>query len=232
MPTKPVIPAKKSPSKGCLVFFFGGGWKNGSLDHFHHQALYFSSIGYDCVCGDYRVPARYPDVTPFDCYRDTNVLLHALQRGVDGFRVDPRRMVLCGGSAGGHLALCNGILDEELSPAALLLFNPVVDTTETGFRPGVPLFGGSPEKLSPLHCLRKPLPPCFIAHGDEDKAVPIQNVVDFAEKARALGSDVRLHIFPGRGHGFFIHPDFLKSARMEDYLEILHLATSFLNAVL
>lgn len=227
-----LYPAAQSPSKGCLVFFFGGGWRNGSLEHFHHQALHFAAAGYDCVCGDYRVPARYPGVTPFDCYRDTNVLLRTLWQGIGDFLPDPKRIVLCGGSAGGHLALCNAILDPEIKPAALLLFNPVVDTTETGFRPGVPLFGGRAEQLSPLHCLREPLPPCFIAHGDADQAVSIQNVLDFARKARELGSEVQLRIFPGRGHGFFNHPEFLKTAQVEDYLEVQGCADKFLNSVL
>lgn len=225
-------PAHSPRSLGTLVFFFGGGWRNGSILHFHHQSMFFSEKGYDCFCVDYRVPARFPGTTPFDCYIDTVGALHALLKGVGGAAVDPSRLVLCGGSAGGHLALCNAILNKKVRPAALLLYNPVVDTTEAGYGAGTPLFCGHPEDLSPMHLLNAPLPPTFIAHGDKDAAVPISNVLDFVKKARELKSDVRLKIYPGRGHGFFNHPDFVVTSIMADYCAVMNQSADFLEEIL
>lgn len=221
-------PAHGICARGSLVFFFGGGWRSGSILHFHRQALFFSEEGYDCFCVDYRVPDRFPGATPFDCYRDTAQALETLLKGVEGISADAGRLVLCGGSAGGHLALCNAILNRKIRPAALLLYNPVVDTTETGYRAGVPLFGERARELSPQHLLREALPPTFIAHGDSDKAVPIQQILTFAKTARELGSHVRLKIYPGRGHGFFNHPDFLPTASLSDYSAVVRQSADFL----
>lgn len=225
-------PTRSVRRRGSVVFFFGGGWRNGSILHFHHQSLFFAEKGYDCFCVDYRVPARFPGTTPFDCYRDTVRALAALSKGIENIAVDPHKLILSGGSAGGHLALCNAILNRDIQPAALLLYNPVVDTTQAGYGAGTPLFGGHPVDLSPIHLLSAPLPPTYIAHGDKDAAVPIGNILRFVGKARALGSEVRLKIYPGRGHGFFNHPDFLVTATMADYCSVVNQSADFLEEIL
>jgi len=38
----------------ALVFFFGGGWNGGTMDHFAHHARYFSRRGLVCFRADYR----------------------------------------------------------------------------------------------------------------------------------------------------------------------------------
>jgi acetyl esterase/lipase len=45
-------PTKKLPA---IVFFFGGGWNNGTVKQFEPQALYFSQSGLVCILVDYRV---------------------------------------------------------------------------------------------------------------------------------------------------------------------------------
>ncbi|WP_373331220.1 hypothetical protein [Salmonirosea aquatica] len=41
-----------------LVFFFGGGWVNGSIAQFEPHARYFASRGMICARADYRVKNR------------------------------------------------------------------------------------------------------------------------------------------------------------------------------
>ena len=45
-------------SAPCIVFFFGGGFINGSPEQFAEQCRYFSSIGYVAISADYRVISR------------------------------------------------------------------------------------------------------------------------------------------------------------------------------
>jgi dipeptidyl aminopeptidase/acylaminoacyl peptidase len=44
--------------------------------------------------------------------------------------------------------------------------------------------------------------PLLVLHGDADPVVPVDQSVRLAERVRAAGGDVELHVFPGEGHGF------------------------------
>ena len=98
------------------------------------------------------------------------------------------RFIAGGGSAGGHVAACAGVIEghesndenAEISsiPNALVLFNPVIDTKDKGY--------GSekctPEtqtELSPCHHVRQGLPPTYIVHGTDDKTVPFEHIECF-----------------------------------------------------
>ena len=44
-------------------------------------------------------------------------------------------------------------------------------------------------------------PPCFIWHCADDKTVPVQNSLMFAQALSAAGVPYEMHIFPKGGHG-------------------------------
>mgnify|MGYP002021636834 CR=1 FL=1 len=64
-----------------------------------------------------------------------------IEDGVFIRNFDPNKVVAAGGSAGGHVAACTGTVtgfeSGELKfssvPAALILFNPVCDTSPSGY---------------------------------------------------------------------------------------------------
>src|SRR4051812_23007294 len=49
----------------CIVFFFGGGWKTGSIRQFSRQADYLAGRGMVCFLVDYRIQSRQ-GTTPFE----------------------------------------------------------------------------------------------------------------------------------------------------------------------
>jgi acetyl esterase/lipase len=57
-------------------------------------------------------------------------------------------------------------------------------------------------ELSPIYHVTADLPPVLIVHGDADTLVPVDQSERFAERARALGLNVRLDIRPGKPHGW------------------------------
>jgi len=57
-------------------------------------------------------------------------------------------------------------------------------------------------EISPIFHVTKALPPVFIAHGDADTLVPLEQSTRFREKATALGREVILTIRPGEKHGW------------------------------
>lgn len=217
------------PVRGYVVLFFGGGWIGGSPDQFHETALSLAEQGWDAILPEYRLCQAGSGLTPFDCYADTREVLHNLIRGMDGFRIDPRRLVLGGASAGGHLALCHAMLPTGTRPAALVLVNPVVDTTQTGYRRGTPRFAGRERELSPIHLLSRPLPPTLILHGEADTVSPVQNIRDFAAKAQRLGTNLELRLYPGKQHGFLNHPSYRPDCDLADYETGLSDIQRFLN---
>ena len=94
--------------------------------------------------------------------------------------IDPNKIVASGGSAGGHLAAATAVIEkyndpnDDLSiscvPDALVLFNPVIDNGPGGY--GFERIGDAYKNFSPIHNLRKDLPPTIFFLGTNDALIP------------------------------------------------------------
>jgi acetyl esterase len=219
--------------KPAIVFFFGGGWRGGSVTQFVPQARHFAQRGTVAIVADYRVFSRH-GTRPFEAMADAKsairwVRAHAAQLGVDS-----NRIVAAGGSSGGHIALSAAVFDtfdegrEDMTvsskPNALVLFNPAVDTTHPALREG---FGERGRDASPFHHLRSGLPPTLILHGKSDATVPYADVDRFCTEARRLGNQCQLVGYEGATHGFFN----LQNADGKWYRETLLEADRFLTKI-
>lgn len=220
-----------------VVFFFGGGWVDGSLRQFESQCRFFAKRGICAIAAEYRVTSRHAS-TPFDSVEDARTAIRWIRQQSVSWGLEHAPIVAGGGSAGGHLALCAAMFPQDTDkdgpdyiPDALLLYNPVVDTTSTGFAAGVQRFNGREHELSPTHAIHPNLPPMLIFHGTEDKAVPLHNVIQFQRKMEAAGNRCELCTFKGRGHGFFNHPSFFHGASLEDYERVLAHSLRFLQTL-
>jgi acetyl esterase/lipase/lysophospholipase L1-like esterase len=202
--TKEPIPA--------IVFFFGGGWTGGTPTQFYHQSDYLASRGMMAICAEYRVRSRH-GTTPFECVADGKSAIRWIRANADKLGVNPDKIAAGGGSAGGHVAACTGVingLDEEnensnisSKPNALVLYNPAVDLMEFAKkRPSDERFKRAKE-ISPLQHITKADPPCIIFHGTADSTVPFDSVERFNTAMKKVGNVCRLVPFEGKGHGFF-----------------------------
>ncbi len=199
--------AKKAPA---VVFFFGGGWVSGSPGQFHPQCAYLASRGMVAMSAEYRVASRN-GTSPFECVRDGKSAVRWVRAHADELGIDPDKIVAGGGSAGGHVAACTGVLDgydaegEDLTvsskPVAMVLFNPVIDTTALGY--GSEKLPGLQEKLSPTHHVRPGVAPTIVFHGTADPTVPFENVERFRDLMLEAGNRCELVPFEGKKHGFF-----------------------------
>lgn len=146
--------------------------------------------------------------TPFDCVDDARHAIALVRRNAAEFGVIPDKIVASGGSAGGHVALCTAVFQREgdkmSMPDALVLYNPVVNTSEEGY--GKEKFKGDELALSPYHHIGKGLPPVLLFHGTQDRTVPFRNALDFDVRMRQLGNDCTLVPAWGKDHGFFNGP--------------------------
>ena len=227
---------KPGDNRTAIVFFFGGGWATWNPAQFEPFARHFAGLGCVAICADYRVSSRHK-TAPADAVRDAKSAVRYVREHAREWGADPNRIVAAGGSAGGHLAACTaavpGFLDEpgakdvDAAPNALVLFNPVLDTSAAGF--GGAKRGDDLKPISPQHHVREKLPPALVLHGTADTTVPFKQVEAFAKAMKDAGNVCEVEAFEGRGHGFFNHPDFRKGAKPDDYEACVKRATRFLE---
>ena len=198
------------------MFFFGGGWIGGGIEHFSWQADYLARRGIVAVRVDYRVDSRH-QTTPDKAVEDGFDALLWLHRHAAKLGINPQRIVASGGSAGGHIAACLALCDHpagihmaSVRPALLVLFNPVLDlvnpTAEEEFTSReIELIGMMPESsvpaLSPNRQIDGSTPPTLLMFGDRDGLL-VQGKF-FAEKAASAKVPVTLLTAEGQTHGFF-----------------------------
>ena len=192
----------------AIIFFFGGGWRKGTPRQFYPHSACLAARGMVAICAEYRLESRH-SCTPLDCVTDGRRVLRWVMEHAAELGVDPSHVAVGGGSAGGHVALaaviCEGI-DTPLGEAianvrGITVFNPVADTTETGF--GADRLGDDAERCSPLHNVRTGLPSAIIFHGAEDKCVPLEGIRRFERAMADSGNRCEVVVYEGQPHAFF-----------------------------
>lgn len=233
-----------SEAAPAMLFFFGGGWNGGSPKQFVHQAQALATRGMVGIVVDYRVKSRH-GVKAVSCVEDAWDALRYVKANASDLGVDPDRVGVGGGSAGGHLAACLGTIyaGEPDAPEALALYNPatvlapidwdlsalprlqdqldqanaMIETrqAELEHRLGVP-----PEELSPLNHVSPQTPPTIIFHGTDDRTTPYLSAVLFETRLQAAQVDVTLTTYKGAGHGFFNKEPHLRQTtqQLDDFL--------------
>jgi acetyl esterase/lipase len=204
------LPADSRPSdkRAVIVFFFGGGWKNGSSVQFRPQAEYFAGRGMVAACADYRIASTHK-TTPDKCVEDAKSAVRWLRAHAGEYGIDPDRLVASGGSSGGHLAAAVALVpgfespDDPPSvsckPNALVLFNPALDLGKgMAFEVAGKNIG---PQISPMAFLGKDCPPAIIFFGTDDRL--LESAREFVAKSKELGNRVELLTAAGQPHGFF-----------------------------
>ncbi len=165
---------------------------------------------------DYRMPPDHPYPAPLDdCVAVYRALLEVRP---------PEKIVVGGGSAGGNLvaAMLLRARDEGLPmPAALVLFTPEIDLTESGdsfdtnagvdyvlvqrLTDSIALYAGDHDLtdpyLSPIFGDVTGFPPTFVQAGTRD--LFLSNAVRIHRKLRDAGVDAELHVWEAMPHGGF-----------------------------
>jgi len=218
-----------SDSRPAIVFFFGGGWKAGNPAQFEEHCRYLASQGMVAMTADYRVRSRHETLAD-KALEDAESAIRWVRQNAKRLGVDPDRVAAGGGSAGGHLAACLGVvpplgqsplkespLKETSSvPNALALFNPALvlapfeeirlgksDGGTEKFDDIATRTGVLPKRISPIHHIHPGLPPTVIFHGEADTSVPFVTAKRYTELATQAGNRCELESYPNATHGFF-----------------------------
>lgn len=228
------IPEKldKTQQYPAMVFFFGGGWNEGTFKQFEPHAKYFAKRGMVCFLVDYRVTNRQHS-TPFESLKDAKSAMRFIKEHADTYNIDTLKIVAAGGSAGGHLAAATAILEDynettdnmsiSCKPNALVLFNPVIDNGPGGY--GFQRIGDAFKSFSPIHNIKKGAPPTIIFLGTKDLYIPVETVKYYQTVMNKVGSRCEVRLFEGKEHGFFNYN------KIENYKNTISEADTFLQSL-
>jgi acetyl esterase/lipase len=202
----------------AMVICPGGAYTHLAPHEGNDYALWLNRHGVTCFVLKYRLgsngyhyPAEFQDVTR---------ALRWVRAHADDFKIDPKRIGIMGSSAGGHLASmamtrfdsgdtnsADTIERQSSRPDIGILCYPVITMGEfthqgskdmlLGKNPPPELVQATSSELN----VTSNTPPCFIWQTSEDKTVPVENSLLFAEALRKNHVPFDLHIYQKGAHG-------------------------------
>lgn len=226
----PYLPDATNATGAAMVICPGGGYVSLASHEGKDYALWLNQHGVTCFVLKYRLGSKG--------YRHP-VMLHDAARAVrwvrahaGDYKIDTNRVGIMGSSAGGHLASTllthfdsgdtnssDTVEHQSSRPDLGILCYAVItmgEFTHQGSKSN--LLGNNPapelvELLSNELQVTPNLPPCFLWTTFEDKTVPMENTMQFAEALRKNHVPFDLHVYQKGGHGMglkdkppFAHP--------------------------
>jgi len=224
------IYARREPEPApTVIYIHGGGWVAGNKEASTLGVLPYIAMGFSVVNVEYRLAEVSPAPAAIE---DCRCALRWVVDHAKEYHFDTAKLVVAGGSAGGHLALTTGMIPNDagfdrscLTPsephiAAIVNFFGISDVADLLERPGkkpfpenwpyaVQWLGNADNRdalarrASPLTYVRPGLPPIISVHGDADPVVPYNHSVRLHEALNKAGVVNRLVTVPGGKHGTF-----------------------------
>lgn len=205
-----------------VINIHGGGWNHGVKESQTGFNTFFKA-GFAVANVEYRLTGQ---ATAPAAVEDVRCALIYLIKNAKQLNIDVNRIVVMGGSSGGHLALMAGILGddhrfddnctgvENIKVAAIIDKYGITDVWDWGYgtknsRSAVQWLGARAKdrefaaSVSPISYVNKNTPPVFIVHGDADPTVPYQQSVDLNKKLTEAGVKTEFMTVPGGLHGKF-----------------------------
>jgi acetyl esterase/lipase len=217
-----INPLSKQPTP-LVINIHGGGWNHGVKEGQGGFSSFFKA-GFAVANIEYRLT---PQATAPAAIEDTRCALIYLISHAKELNIDPKKIVIMGGSAGGHLALMGGLLGNnhlfdtncqgvnQIKVAAIINKYGINDVGDWAYGPNIRSKSatnwlGSKAKddvfiksVSPIHYITKNSPPIFIVHGNADPTVPYQQSVFLHKKLLELGVKTEFITVEGGLHGKF-----------------------------
>lgn len=208
------LPADVRPDTPVVLAIHGGGWSGGDRYSWSGVAQFFQEdLGFAAFNIEYRLVKKGPwPLCGNDCLAAARYLLSADFAKRSG--ITPKRIWICGGSAGGHLALWTGLSLPPEQVAGVVSISGIGDMVpDEKAHPSryVGLFGRKPTPAelagaSPLGLVTPKSPPVLCTHATVDGAVPIESAQVFVDACRKAKVDVDLFVYDKRdgGHSIWI----------------------------
>jgi acetyl esterase/lipase len=202
------LPEKRTKPTPGLIFIHGGAWSGGSRDMYRYYTVRYAQRGYVCATISYRLSREAPFPA---AVQDAKCAVRWLRANAARYGVDPDKLGVIGGSAGGHLAMMVGYaagvasLEGQGGHAAassrvhvvVNFYGPTDLTTPFARRAGPVkgFLGGKTydeapalyAEASPITYITSKAPPTLIVHGSIDDVVPIDQAERLVARLKELG---------------------------------------------
>lgn len=218
------LPSNKKISDKAVIICPGGGYSILSYDWEGTDiAKWFNSKGIAAFVLKSRLPKSKSLITPYEApLQDAQKAIRLVRFNAEKWGIHPDKIGIMGFSAGGHLASTLGtqynspnkfkekpIDTISAKPNFMMLIYPVItmldDYTHKGSQNN--LLGKNAQqslktKYSNELNVTKNTAPTFLVHSSNDKAVPVENSLQFYKALNDHNVKAELHIYPTGGHGY------------------------------
>jgi pectinesterase len=218
-----VYSPEKPGSYPCILDIHGGGWQARQVDSDKPMMERLAKRGFVTALTTYRLSqeAKFPAAL-YDCKSSVRFL----RANAAKFKIDPERIGVMGGSAGGHLsgllAMTGGLPEfegdgphKEQSSAVkacvvMAATQDLVAANKDKTSPNaIAFFGGTPAEkpdvyraASPITHVRPGVPPTIFIEGERDSLKVGR--AEMQEKLRALGIETEVHTLKDAPHPFWM----------------------------
>ncbi len=228
------MPPKAGGPKPLILYIHGGGWvaghtrHSGALSNFPAVLASLASEGFVVASLEYRLSGEAPFPAQL---QDARAAVRFLKANAGKYGIDPAKVGVWGGSAGGHLAALTAYscgvtsLDPGPAPASsecvqsVVTWYGVFDFAPMLARP-VPTGAPAPAENKFLQCkptecpadrvaAASPIsyvdakdPPTLLIHGEQDQQVDVSQSHNVEAKLKAAGVPVESIYIPGVDHSF------------------------------
>ena len=208
----------------AVLCIHGGGFRAGSREGYNKLCLTLAQHGFVAATISYRLAPMHPFPA---AVHDTKAAVRWLRANAVKYGIDPARIGVTGGSAGGHLAQFLGVTAgvKEFEGGDHPGFSSAVTCVVNFYGPSdftksygksvdahvvLPMWLGGDVNTararhiqsSPLNWVTPAAAPTLLVHGTEDKYVAYEQAVWMRDRLTACGVPVELITLTGAGHGF------------------------------
>jgi len=226
-----------------LLFIHGGGWVSGDKTDYIRPCIRGRAKGICCVTMNYRMlnpgtPERQ-SVNYLSMLDDIGMAIVALKTKLIAEGYPPRKLALCGASAGAHLAMLYGYSRYEQSAIPITFLaqqqgpTDFTDSSDTNQHKqksilwmlsmlanktisGQDVLNKVPalKDMSPLYHVKPGAPPTLMCYGGKDELVPLSQGINLRTALDLAGVRNDIFVYPNSGHGW---PDTADSAIQDAY---------------
>ena len=226
--TYDVVRPTKDANGAAVLFMVSGGWVStwGPPENFIRAEKDSLNLFEKIVDRGYTLVLVRHGSSPYfkvpDAVADVKLSIRHIRAHAGDYGIDPDRIGVCGGSAGGHLSLVLGTMGDDGNPGAknaeervssrvqaVAAYFPPTDMREyvnhktlSQQFPAVVFPDDQALGVSPLLAVTNDDAPTLLIHGDKDELVPISHSERFVKAMHDIDATCELIVMKGAAHGF------------------------------